>query len=112
MPLSGWLAIPKTSVRDFRFFAHHPSYTGALPKAESYAHTRLKIDVVKAARALDYHAELEVAGWSPDGAEWITDVLVTKSDGEKNAFEMQLVIPPGFTGSAPIHAVKGATGPY
>lgn len=90
MPRSGWPAIPKTSIRGLRFFAHHPGYTGILPKPESYAHTRLKIDIVKIARALGYQIELEAAGSAPDGAEWIADVLVTKPNGDRTAFEVQL----------------------
>lgn len=90
MPRSAWPAVPKTSIRGLRFFAHYPGYTGILPEPESYAHTRLKIDVVTAARELGYHAELEVAGSDPDGAEWIADVLVTLPDGRRTAFEIQL----------------------
>lgn len=90
MPVSSWPAVSKTSNRGLRFFSHHPGYTGILPKPESYAHTRLKIDVVKAARALGYHAEIEVCGRDPDGAEWRADVLVTSSEGRRTAFEIQL----------------------
>lgn len=90
MPVSSWPAVPKTSIRGLRFFAHHPGYTGIIPKPESYAHTRLKIDVVKAARALGYHAEMEVCGNDPDGAEWRADVLVTPPEGRRTAFEVQL----------------------
>lgn len=89
MPRSAWPAIPKTSIRGLRFFAHHSGYTGILPQPESYAHTRLKIDIVKAARALGYRAELEVAGSDPDGAEWIADALVYGDEG-RMAFEIQL----------------------
>lgn len=90
MPVSSWPAVPKTSIRGLRFFAHHPGFTGILPKPESYAHTRLKIDVVKVARALGYHAEMEVCGSDPDGAEWRADVLVTSPEGRRTAFEIQL----------------------
>lgn len=90
MPVSSWPAVPKTSIRGLRFFAHHPGYTGILPKPESFAHTRLKIDVVKAVRALGFHAEIEVSGRDPDGAEWRADVLVTSSEGRRTAFEIQL----------------------
>lgn len=90
MPGSAWPAVPKTSIRGLRFFAHHPRYPGPLPKPESYAHTRLKIDVVRTARELGYHAELEVPGSNPGGEEWVADVLVTKPNGERMAFEIQL----------------------
>jgi len=89
-PVSSWPAVPKTSINGLRFFAHHPGYSGLLPKPESYAHTRLKIDVVKAARALGYHAEVEVCGRDPEGAEWRADVLVTSPKGKRTAFEIQL----------------------
>jgi hypothetical protein len=90
MPRSDWPAIPKTSIRGLRFFAHHPGYPGKLPKPESYAHTRLKIDTVKAARALGYQANVEVAGSAPDGTQWIADTLITHSNGKRIAFEVQL----------------------
>lgn len=90
MPHSDWPAVPKTSIRGLRFFAHHPGYSGTLPKPESYAHTRLKIDIVKAARAAGFRAELEVRGHDPLGAEWIADVLVFTGNGERIAFEVQL----------------------
>ncbi|NIJ64305.1 hypothetical protein FHR20_001236 [Sphingomonas leidyi] len=90
MPRTDWPAVPKTSIRGLHFFAHHPGYSGILPKPESYAHTRLKIDIVKAARNLGYRAELEVAGCDSEGAEWIADVLVTLGDGKRMAFEVQL----------------------
>lgn len=89
MPRSAWPAVPKTSIRGLRFFAHQPGYSGILSKPESYAHTRLKIDIVKAARALGYRAELEVAGNDPDGSEWIADALVYGAEG-RIAFEVQL----------------------
>jgi hypothetical protein len=90
MPVTGWPAIPKTSIRGLRFFAHAPGYPGKLPTPESYAHTRLKIDVVKAAREAGLRADIEVPGKASDGAEWIADVLVTNVDGKMTAFEIQL----------------------
>jgi hypothetical protein len=90
MPHSDWPAVPKTSIRGLRFFAHQPGFTGALPKPESYAHTRLKIDIVKAARFLDYDANVEIGGNTPDGEAWKADALVTLPTGKKWAFEVQL----------------------
>jgi hypothetical protein len=90
MPRSGWPAVPKTSIRGLRFFAHCPGYTDILPKTESYAHTRLKIDIVKTARALGYRADVEVVGSDPYGAEWIADVLVSFGEEGRMAFEVQL----------------------
>lgn len=90
MPNTNWPAVPKTSIRGLRFFAHHPGYTGTLPKPESYAHTRLKIDIVKAVRALGHQAAVEVSGNAPGGEQWIADTLVTLQDGEQMAFEVQL----------------------
>lgn len=90
MPRTAWPAVPKTSIRGLRFFAHAPGFTGQLPSPESYAHTRLKIDVVKAARALGFRAELEAWGNDGAGAEWVADVLVFLRDGTRIAFEIQL----------------------
>lgn len=90
MPVTGWPAIPKTSIRGLRFFAHAGGYPGKLPSPESYAHTRLKIDVVKAAREAGLNADIEVFGRTPDGDDWIADALVTGVDGRKTAFEIQL----------------------
>ncbi|PRY76038.1 hypothetical protein CLV80_110124 [Yoonia maritima] len=90
MPRSKWPAVPKTSSRGLRFFAHNVGFSGNPPKPESYAHTRLKIDILKAARSLGYTADLEVAGSTPDGNQWIADVLVTLPNGNKTAFEVQL----------------------
>lgn len=90
MPRSNWPAVPKTSIRGLRFFAHHPGYPGSLPKPESYAHTRLKIDIVKAARSLGYQADIEVVGNSPEGEQWIADTLITQNNGHRTVFEVQL----------------------
>lgn len=90
MPRSNWPAVPKTSIRGLRFFSHQPGYGGALPKPESYAHTRLKIDIVKTARSLGFQADIEVTGGTPDGEEWIADILVTKKNGKRAVYEVQL----------------------
>ncbi|MBB3521008.1 MULTISPECIES: hypothetical protein [unclassified Rhizobium] len=90
MPRTKWPATAKTSIKGLRFFAHYPGYTGALPKPESYAHTRLKIDVVKSLRSMGFKANIEVPGVSPDGEEWVADVLTETHDGRRVAFEIQL----------------------
>lgn len=90
MPRTAWPAVPKTSIRGLRFFAHAPGFAGQLPSPESYAHTRLKIDVVKAARAMGFQAELEAWGTDGAGAEWTADVLVFLADGTRVVFEVQL----------------------
>ena len=90
MPTSRWPAIPKTSIRGLRFFAHAGGYSGKLPARESYAHTRLKIDVVKAAREAGLEADIEVSGKTPDGEEWIADTVVTDVNGGRTIFEIQL----------------------
>lgn len=90
MPGTQWPAVGKTSIRGLRFFAHYAGYDGTLPSAESYAHTRLKIDVVKSLRAQGFTANLEVRGETPEGDEWIADVLALNADGSKVAFEIQL----------------------
>jgi len=90
MPETHWPALLKVSIRGLRFFAHASGYKGEKPKNESYAHTRLKIDVVKAARELGYKADLEVCGESPDGFKWRADVMVTDHNGQQTAFEIQM----------------------
>lgn len=90
MPRTGWPATPKTSIKGLRFFSHYPGYQGELPKPESYAHTRLKIDVVRSLRSLGFNANIEVPGASPDGEEWVADVLAENYDGGLVAFEVQL----------------------
>lgn len=90
MPATQWPAVPKVSINGLRFFAHYNGFGGLKPEPESYAHTRLKIDIVKAARSLGYIANCEMDGEAPDGAAWRADVLVTDSKGQKTAFEVQL----------------------
>lgn len=90
MPHTNWPAIPKTSIRGLRFFAHHSGYPDKLPKPKSYVHTRLQIDIVKAARNLGFKADLEVYGPTSSNPEWIADVLVISKTGKKIAFEVQL----------------------
>ncbi len=90
MPRTHWPATAKTSIKGLRFFAHYPGYTGALPKPESYAHTRIKIDVVKTLRSMGFKANVEVPGSSPEGEEWIADVLAENYDGSRIAFEIQM----------------------
>lgn len=90
MPYTDWPAIPKTSIRGLRFFAHHSGYPNELPKHKSYVHTRLQIDIVKIARKLGFKADIEVRGPDPSSPEWIADVVVTSNTGKKIAFEVQL----------------------
>lgn len=90
MPRTDWPAVPKTSIRGLRFFAHHAGYPDKLPSLKSYAHTRLQIDIVKTARQLGLRADIEVYGSTPCGTEWIADVLVESDIGKKVAFEVQL----------------------
>lgn len=90
MPRTGWPAVPKVSIRGLRFFAHAPGYPEKLPTPESYAHTRLKIDVLTAARNIGLFASIESPGESQDGESWVADVLVTGNDGSRTAFEVQL----------------------
>ncbi len=90
MPKTNWPAIPKVSIRGLRFFAHKSGYPLPLPKPKSYAHTRLQIDIVQAARSLGFKANLEVDGCCPDGTSWIADVLAESETGRKIVFEVQL----------------------
>lgn len=90
MARTNWPATAKTSIKGLRFFSHYPGYPGVLPKPESYAHTRLKIDVVRSLRSMGFKANIEVPGVSPDGEEWVADVLAENHDGSRTAFEIQL----------------------
>ncbi len=90
MPRTNWPAIPKTSIRGLRFFAHHSGYPDKLPKPKSYAHIRLQIDIVKAARELGFQANLEVYEPNANTPNWIADVLVADKNGRSVAFEVQL----------------------
>lgn len=90
MPRTNWPAVAKTSMLGFRFFAHYSGYPGIKPEPESYAHARLKIDVVRILRSLGYEADVEVPGVSPTGDEWVADVLTATIGGTKVAFEIQL----------------------
>ncbi|WP_107675013.1 hypothetical protein [Agrobacterium sp. LAD9] len=90
MPRTNWPATAKTSIKGLRFFSHYPGFPGGLPKPESYAHTRLKIDVVRSLRSMGFKANIEVAGASSLGEEWVADVLAENVDGSRIAFEIQL----------------------
>ena len=90
MPHSNWPAIPKVSIHGLRFFAHYQGYPYSLPTPKSYAHTRLQIDIVRAARNLGLKANLEVSGSDSDGNEWVADVLIESKSTQKFAFEVQL----------------------
>ena len=85
-----WPAILKTSIRGLRYFAHAPGFPGVNPQPESYAHARLKIGFVQAARSLGLEAGVEVRGQTPNGEEWIADALVTDANGARYAIEVQL----------------------
>lgn len=89
MPRTNWPAIPKTSIRGLRFFAHHSGCTDKLPAPESYAHTRLKIEIALALRRTGYQADLEASGRTPSGDSWIADVLARRKDNKLFAFEIQ-----------------------
>jgi len=89
MPRTNWPAIPKTSIRGLRFFAHRPGYPDRLPAPESYAHTRLKIEIALALRRTGYQADLEVSGETPSGDVWVADVLARRTDHKQVAFEIQ-----------------------
>ncbi|MEC8067898.1 MAG: hypothetical protein VX154_08575 [Pseudomonadota bacterium] len=90
MPYTDWPAIPKTSIRGLRFFAHHQGYPEKLPKPKSYAHTRLQIDIVQIARKLGFKAEMEVRKPNTSNPKWIADTLITSHTGQRIAFEVQL----------------------
>ncbi|MEX2745856.1 hypothetical protein AB3480_32155 [Rhizobium mongolense] len=89
MPRTGSPAVPKVSIRGLRFFAHHPGCPDKLPAPESYAHTRLKIDIARTLRRLGFKAKVEASGQTSDGEQWIADVLAETIAGQRFAFEIQ-----------------------
>lgn len=75
----------KVSPTGLRFFAHDAGQSDCPTAGESVAHRLLKLELVSAARASGWHAQLEVAG---EG--WRADVLATSPDGRRVAWEAQL----------------------
>lgn len=88
MACCGARAIPKVSKLGTRFFAHKPR-AGCESAGESAAHLHAKWVIARAAIDAGWQAETEVSGRTPDGADWIADVLCTKG-AIKVAFEVQL----------------------
>ncbi len=75
----------KVSPTGLRFFAHDAAQSDCPTAGESFAHRLLKLELVSAARAAGWDAELEVAG---EG--WRADVLAASPDGRRVAWEAQL----------------------
>lgn len=87
MPCCVSPAIPKVSKLGTRFFAHKAKATCEW-KPETENHLQLKAIVVEAARSAGWEAAPEVAGQTPDGERWTTDILLSKGD-EQIAVEIQ-----------------------
>lgn len=75
----------KVSPNGLRFFSHDAAQNDCPTAGESLAHRLLKLELVSAARAAGWEAELEVAG---NG--WRADVLATSPEGRRVAWEAQL----------------------
>lgn len=75
----------KVSPNGLRFFSHDAAQSDCPTAGESLAHRLLKIELVSAARAAGWDAELEVVG---NG--WRADVLATSPHGRRVAWEAQL----------------------
>lgn len=75
----------KVSPTGLRFFAHDAAQSDCPTAGESIGHRLLKLELVSAARAAGWEAELEVAG---EG--WRADVLATSPSGRRVAWEAQL----------------------
>ena len=88
MECCGMPCIPKVSHLGTRFFAH--KYLGQCATApETEEHLKAKWIIAKTALAAGWQANTEMRGSTPDGDEWIADVLCTKGN-IKIAFEVQL----------------------
>jgi competence protein CoiA len=75
----------KISPSGLRFFSHDAAQSDCPNAGESLAHRLLKLELVSAACAAGWEAELEVAG---NG--WRADVLATSPEGQLVAWEAQL----------------------
>lgn len=75
----------KVSPTGVRFFAHDAAQSDCPTAGESIGHRLLKLELVSAARAAGWEAELEVAG---EG--WRADVLATSPECRRVAWEAQL----------------------
>ena len=87
MPCCTAAAIPKTSSRGARFFAHKAG-AQCSGKPEGEVHRALKASAVEVARRLGWDAQSEAGGASPDGNRWTADVLCRKG-AEAVAIEIQ-----------------------
>jgi Competence protein CoiA-like family len=80
-------AVPKHSVRGLPFFAH--AARGLCEAAgESELHVQAKADILRAARAAGWTADVEVPGQAPGGKRWRADVLCVRGR-QRVAFEVQ-----------------------
>jgi hypothetical protein len=88
MACCGASVVLKQSRLGTRFFAH--SRRGACTSApETAEHLLLKEVAARAANQAGWEARTEVAGQSPDGAQWIADVLCSRP-GTRGAVAIEL----------------------
>lgn len=80
-------AIPKRSVLGLPFFAHHTRGTCEYA-GESELHVLAKVEILRAARAAGWVADVEVRGHTPEGQRWRADVLCERGR-HRVAFEVQ-----------------------
>ena len=87
MPCCAAAAIPKTSSRGTRFFAHKAGAHCSC-KPETEVHRTMKASAVEVARQSGWEAQSEAGGATPEGDRWTADVLCRKGT-ETVAIEIQ-----------------------
>jgi hypothetical protein len=89
MPCCGERAIAKTSPLGNFFFAHYRRAEECDAKPESKEHIFLKGVIAKAAKSANWEVATEYQGFTPNGDQWIADVLCRKETA-RVALEVQL----------------------
>lgn len=89
MPCCGAAVVLKESRLGTRFFAHRRR-GACTTAAESAEHLLVKDIVAQAAVEAGWHAVTEARGTSPDGRDWVADILCSREAQERSvAFEVQ-----------------------